>query len=285
MTEPSFGTLRDWLLRFAPREQRTAIAAVFEIEAGVLESLRAGVLHEVAHARLEWWQQELERLAHAEPRHPAARRLDTEARAIGASPPELRGLLDYARVELAGAGFMTREELDAHARHWALSVFRAVALADAATVGGETRAAAERLASEAGPALCELEWLDSFSRDARRGRVHWPLGDPPSDHTPWTARPLGARELDALRERRKEVCGTLIAAAHRPQAALRPALRVALLWIALAVAEARGDADVFDDDARRRARQAGPWRLTMRAWRAAFALSRQRMPEALERHP
>lgn len=278
LTKRSYGVDRDWLLRFAPPADAPVLAALFSIEAEVAESLRPALEHDVAHARLQWWREELERLSSASPRHPATRALAAASRARAQSPPDLRGLIEHVEVALARAAFLTRGELDTHFAHWAQSVFRCVT--------GSTFADAERLAATAGAPLRELEVLAEFSRHARSGRIYVPLGDPPRDHTVWSRVPLSAPDHAVLLERRGALIDELRAAASRVPPNQRPHLRAALLWMTFAVERARHDSSLtaIETAGDPSASQTGlfePWRRTMRAWRAALALSRERLPPSL----
>lgn len=275
MSERSHGADRDWLLRFAPVEQVATLRALFTIESEINDSLRPGTAHEVAHARLAWWQEELERLACASPRHPATRLLATEALARSTSPPDLRPLVEHVQIALASVAFLSRAELDEFLALWSVSVFRAAT--------GHAAAEAERLASSAGPRVREVELLSDFSRHARAGRVYTPLGDPPQDHAPWSALPLAVAQRRVLIERRTALVHELRDAAARVPEGLRPALRAPLLWISFAVDRALRDPADFSGGLvdELRPRRLEPWRRTMLAWRAALAISRGRLPNIL----
>ena len=57
-----------WL--FTPQEARARVAALFALEHEVLSPVRTTVEHDIVHARLGWWQDELQALAGGRPRHP-----------------------------------------------------------------------------------------------------------------------------------------------------------------------------------------------------------------------
>jgi hypothetical protein len=180
--------VRDLVLRFAPQEQRDALAALLEIEHEVLSAARDGLDHAVAHARLAWWEEELQRLSRADARHPATRRLAAAAAAGGRSPPDLTDLIEVARIDLARVAFLERGELDQYLGLWAGSVFRPLALLGLGATDPRT-AAAERYAVTAGPAVREIGLLAAVTVHARAGRVFVPLGDPPAPHEPWYRSP------------------------------------------------------------------------------------------------
>lgn len=267
---PSYGDDRDWLLRFAPAAQGPALAALFTVEREVLESLRPDLEHQVAHVRLEWWQDELVRLAQGIPRHPATRALAAASRSRGATPADLAGLVEHVRVDLASVAFLSRAELDEHLGNWGYSVFREAALSHP-DLGGAApaRAAAERLCAGAGRAVRELELLAEFSRHAHAGRIYVPLAEPET-HARWLARPLDPLETSMLRQRRAELCETLRLQARSIDPMHLPPLRVPLLWMSFAA----------QTGVPQRA-PSSPLRRTMSAWRAALAISRGRLPSAL----
>jgi phytoene synthase len=274
-TPASFGADRDWLLRFCPPGAATALAALFEIEQEISTSLKTGLEHAVAHTRLEWWAEELDRLARGIPRHPATRTLASSALERGATPPDLSAFIEQIRVDLACVAFLTREELDEYFGGWGRSIFRTAALIAIdptylTPAHTEARSAAERLASIAGPMVCEIERLRHFSRHARVGRIYVPLGDPPTPHAPWVALPLGEDERRALQSRRDVLCDALRQCASDTEPSSRPALRVPLLWMSIAMAPDR------DEDA-----ILAPVRRTISTWRDALAVSRGKLPSAL----
>ncbi|NBU25636.1 MAG: hypothetical protein EBS39_08455 [Gammaproteobacteria bacterium] len=278
LTESPAAPVREPVLRFAPEAARPSLAALFEIERELAATARDGLDHAVAHARLDWWDEELERLARAAPRHPATRTLAAAAAAAGRSPPDLRPLLEAARIEVARVAFLDRAELDAYLGHWATAVFGTLALSDVADDPALT-AAARRHAATAGPALREIELLALVTRHARAGRVFVPLGDPPAPHAPWTQEPLADAQAAMLRQRLAALTTALRGAAQALPADARPALRSALVWSALGVRTAA--ACVAALPGLPQPARSGPLRRTLLAWRAALAADRGRLPPGL----
>lgn len=268
---PSFGENRDWLLRFCPQTQVSALVALFEIEREVLFSLQHGLEHQVAHLRLEWWQEELARLADAAPRHPACRALVASALTRRATPADLRPLIEHVRVDLACVAFLNRDELDTHLANWAGSVFREAILSSPDIDNAVQRAAGERLAASAGPAVRELELLANFTLHAQAGRIYTPLGEAPDAHRRWNVSPLGADEAAVLAARQSTLFDELREAAASVLPAVRPALRTALLWMAFAI-----------DNAQHSRNPRSALGRTLYAWRAALAISRGSMPFTLK---
>ena len=277
LTESPTAPVREPVLRFAPVPARPSIAALFEIERELAATARDGLDHPVAHARLDWWDEELERLARAAPRHPATRTLAAAAAAAGRSPPDLRPLTEATRIEVARVAFLDRTELDAYLGHWAAALFRTLALSH--TTDDVAIAAAERFAATAGPALREIELLALVTRHARAGRVFVPLGDPPGPHAPWTREPLAPAQSETLRLRLVALQATVHDAAHGLPGEARPALRPALVWAALGLRTVRSCIDALPGLPQ--PARAEPLRRTLLAWRAALAAARGRLPPGL----
>lgn len=112
-----------WL--YSTDAQKTALAALLEIEGEIASGLRPGIEHHVAHARLQWWSEEAERLAQGRPVHPLAKEL-VKAHAGGGG---ISGLVDTAVWDLARATFETRKELTAYCERWATAMFETAASA------------------------------------------------------------------------------------------------------------------------------------------------------------
>ena len=278
LTESPAAPVREFVLRFAPEALRSTVAALLDVERELAATARDGLDHAVAHARLDWWDEELERLATAAPRHPATRALAAAAAAAGRSPPDLRPLVEAARIEVARVAFLERAELDAYLAHWNSGLFRTLTLAGLA--GDDPQAAAaERYAATAGPALREIELLAAVTRHALAGRVFVPLGDPPAPHAPWTREPLGADESDRLRSRFRELRAALRAAGGALPATARAALTAPLVWSALGLRTAT-DCEAALPGIPQPART-GPLRRNLHAWRAALAATRGRLPAGL----
>jgi len=248
---------RGLVLRFAPVTLRDELQALFTIEQEVLTSLDIRLDHAVAHTRLEWWQQELERLARAEPRHPATRKLAERALAQGRTPPLLAGLIEATRIDLASVAFLDRNELDEYLTHWSQSIF----------VAATHDASATNL--RLGRTIREIELLDVFDRHARRGRIYLPLGDPPAAYQPWLQQPLAATECATLKERLLELYDALHIALQNLPPEYGAGRAIALIWASLAQQQATARARLLPSFA-----PASRWQAfsrTIRAWRAAVA--------------
>ena len=133
-----------WL--YSPASQQPVFAKLCEIESEIAGSLRPGIDHHVAHARLQWWREECERCAQGRPVHPLTRELVKAYGVVpGGQPSPLAGIsgfVDTAVWDLAGATFETRKELTAYCDRWAAAMFETaagqVAAGAAANAGAST---------------------------------------------------------------------------------------------------------------------------------------------------
>ena len=200
---------------YSPVPRQPVLAKLCEIESEVATSLRPGIDHHVAHARLQWWQEECERCVQGRPVHPLTRELVKAFGAPAAGQPSplagLSGFVDTAVWDLAGATFETRKELAAYCERWAAAMFETAALQVVRSASGEQAAAAAHVAAAAqaasaaagahstdvpqvasaaarapravsrwralGAAVREIELLADLAREAHAGRVRVPLDE------------------------------------------------------------------------------------------------------------
>jgi phytoene synthase len=248
-----------WL--YSPASQQPVLAKLCEIESEIAGSLRPGIDHHVAHARLQWWREECERCAQGRPVHPLTRELVKVYGAIPVGQPSplagISGFVDAAVWDLAGATFETRKELTAYCDRWAAAMFETAAGQGGASavqstaassranagvgVGGSDQPA--RVVGEVsrwrvlGAAVREIELQADLAREAHVGRLRVPLDEleragvevKSLAKPPWPA-PLTA----LLRERHQALRATIgecLGALGREQKA---EFRGLLVWAALA---------------------------------------------------
>lgn len=250
-----------WL--YSPPELREFTAATFAIEREIAASIRPGIDHAVAHARLEWWEGECERIAAGRPVHPLGQALQRAWSALPAAAtaprPDLGALVVNARWDLAAGTFESRAELDAYCTRWAHCVPAVLAVA-----------AGTDLTQGPGAALRELELLENIAPDAAIGRLRLPLGElvqrgiePDALVRPPWAPPLAAllgERFDLLHQALQERMQAL----GPPQ---RRSLRALVVWTSLAARRALQGRRALPAPrpARRRDRVAE----ALLAWRAA----------------
>lgn len=194
------GSIAAYALLFAG-PSRGMLGSLLALRAELAESSLGRQDHGVAHARLAWWQQELERLADGRPQHPITRSL---AAATGERPADwasLQQLLGAASLELARATFDDEGEFDTY-----LGAATAPLHALAATLAvddTEASSAAAAFGTRLGEALRMIEVIESLRHDALRGFIALPLS--------W----LGAANLtvEALQSGRDPAIATVLARA------------------------------------------------------------------------
>ena len=193
------GSMRYYAWLYTPAEHRDFMAALFLIESELHDSARAP--HEVAHIRLQWWREEVDRLIADKAQHPAtqvlqaarqaraghfdsAQRPESETdSANGAKNPvaeRSRSVLDFqplheahlsAAQELANATFETDAELTQYLRGGlgALLTLAAQYLSLKPT---------EQLldaASQVGAFIRQVEITRDIRQDFHHGRLYLPL--------------------------------------------------------------------------------------------------------------
>jgi len=252
-----------WL--YTPAAQRPPLAAMCALEREIGASVRPGLDHQVAHARLQWWREECLRCARGEPLHPLTCELGA-AFAPGAREAltGLSGLVDTAAWDLAAATFETRRELDAYCERWSAAMIEP--LGSLALPTGGTPAPLRAL----GRNLREIELLLALAPDARDGRLRLPLDELAGagaaveelGQPPWTA---GVAAL--TRARHRAVRAALATSVAALGAAAQGALRGVVVWAAIAAeASARAEARLPHASL---ARDPRAWSDGWRAWRAA----------------
>jgi phytoene synthase len=261
---------------FAPPHERARLAALLEIEREVAASANSRLDHAVAHARLEWWEDELRRLERGAGRHPASLRLASRARpGATPAPPPLGLLVELARADVAAVAYASDAEVAAAAEAWGASLFTA---ATSGVSSLPARPDAARCA-RAGAAIREIELIADFVPRARSGRIHAPLVGGLEDVAPWQAQPWPRHCAAALGSRLDAALGVLHACAAEFPAQERPDSLTALTWMALA-------ADLAERCTRRlplglRVARGDGVRAVWVAWRAATCAARGRLPPGL----
>ncbi len=104
------GSMRFYALLFAPPDRRIVLTALYLLE-DELNATARGTHHDVAHTRLKWWSEEMDRLARGQPAHPATRALQAGHEAFGPHLQALRGLVESAAMDLALVTYADDAEL------------------------------------------------------------------------------------------------------------------------------------------------------------------------------
>jgi len=164
---------------FAAHPRAAALRALYQWSGVIDELVASGRLrsHEAAHHKLQWWQEELQRLNAGKPAHPLTRALHGMADEPGLWT-ELPERLELAAMELAG---VAPDDQAAAARwdwrrHGALQWTALRLLAPEATASGSRSAADLRqFAQHLAVGLGRLDACTSPLQQARQGRLGLPL--------------------------------------------------------------------------------------------------------------
>ena len=261
---PDSGSARALARVYSPAAQRPPLAALCAIEREIRASLRGGIDHQVAHARLAWWRDECARCTQGSPAHPLTRELrhslpPTALPALAG----LVGLVDTAVWDLAAATFGTRRELEGYCERWSTAM--------CAPLAGCAHPPIEAAAAIAlGRDLHELELLLAIATDARAGRLRLPLDELAAAgvapevlaRPPWDDALAGL-----LRARHRTLRAALAAGVQALSPAGRSGLRGLLVWAAIITAHSvRAERSLPRGTS---APAAQPVRDAWRAWRAA----------------
>lgn len=167
---PSAGTPQWYAWLFTPAPARQTMALLFQLEAELRAIVIAPRDHGVAHLKLQWWRDELARLAAGAPRHPLAQALAQIAPDRTAAWPPLGDFLTSLQLELAAVAIDDQAELarflacaDGHSRSIALAL------------GDGPAAARESLGADVGQAVRGVQivadWCATVMDEPRRQAV------------------------------------------------------------------------------------------------------------------
>lgn len=161
------GSMRYYAWLYTPELHRDAIAALFLIEAELHDSARAP--HEVAHIRLQWWREEIDRLVAAKAQHPAMQVL--QANTHHNNFKVLHEAVLSAAQELANATYETDAELNQYLRG---GLGTLTTLAAQQLVGAPTEQLLDA-AGQLGGFVRHVEIMRDLRQDFHHGRLYLPL--------------------------------------------------------------------------------------------------------------
>ncbi len=166
------GSLRYFAVLFAPLVVRPVLDALYGFEAEIRTTVE-GVSHEAAHARLQWWRAEIDRLVAGRATHPVALALQPLRENRNVDLSLLHETLVAADLDLARLTYRNWHELDAYCFRaaGALQTVAAAALAGERPLAGPER----KFARQLGSALRQAEMIRDLRRDLRNGRLYLPV--------------------------------------------------------------------------------------------------------------
>jgi phytoene synthase len=266
------GSMRYFAVLFVDPAVRPLLHAFYAFEAQ-LRDTALGMSHDIAHTRLQWWNDELTLLADGKPRHPVTVAL---APAIAQRPGDLERLRDVsqtAALDLARNTYRDWAELEAYCARGAGALQEVIAATLSAPA--EPDDLERRFAQRLGALVRQTEMLRDLAHDLKRGLLYLPTDtltgaglDPhrvperPDDpklrpvldgwRTRLEAELAGLPALLDAAQRRRQVHGLVLAALHQrllgrirrpgdeavPRADLPPLARLWTAWRA-AVASQR----------------------------------------------
>lgn len=262
------GSMRYYALLYAPPEKRDLLVALHLLEDELATTGRS-THHDVAHTRLKWWHDELERLARGKQAHPATRAIGLASTVLGAEFGKLKGLIDVAAIDLARVTFADDSELTSYFDR-AGGVVAELAARWLAAPGALSPATAEA-ASRLGALIRRVDALRNLRSNALAGRIQLPLSLLDSlnidvsdlGKTPW---PASVQSL--LQTTRHSLQADLKSAATAIDRQDRPALRPLLVSAALHArllgridAQIKASAPLWPE--------LGPFDKLLTSWRAA----------------
>lgn len=167
------GSMRYFSLLYTPPPLRDAVTALYVIDAEIRESAQSAN-HDVAHTRLQWWRQEIDRLVNANPQHPATRILNALPGFDRKNFSRLHELIAAADMDLARMTYLNLRELRAYCSRSGGTIQEMIAmLLLPAPMEEPVRAAANRV----GVGVRQAEILRDVRQDAYDGRLYLPLDD------------------------------------------------------------------------------------------------------------
>ena len=166
------GSLRQFAVTYAPPHARSLLDALYAYEAEITDTARASS-HEVAHTRLAWWREEVDRLLRGDPRHPVTRALLPLRDRAGEQLSLLQEPLVAAEIDLARLTLNDAAEVERYCFRAAgsLQILAAISSLESGSLEDAERNFARRL----GIAVRRTEHLRDLRADLGNGRLRIPL--------------------------------------------------------------------------------------------------------------
>lgn len=164
------GSMRYFAILYTPPAKRDVMTALYVIDAEIRESAQSAN-HDVAHTRLQWWRQEIDRLVNRNAQHPATKLL-VDAGIERKSLARLHELIVAADMDLARMTFLNTRELRVYSSRSGGLIQELIA----ELLRGTTLDEADRgFANRIGQGIRQVEMLRDVRQDACDGRLYLPL--------------------------------------------------------------------------------------------------------------
>ena len=164
------GSMRYFAILYALPEKRAVMTALYVIDAEIRESAQSAN-HDVAHTRLQWWRQEIDRLVNRNAQHPATKLL-VDAGIERKSLARLHELIVAADMDLVRMTFLNTRELRVYSSRSGGLIQELIA----ELLRGTTLDEADRgFANRIGQGIRQVEMLRDVRQDACDGRLYLPL--------------------------------------------------------------------------------------------------------------
>jgi phytoene synthase len=157
---------------FLPPERRRAITALYAYCREVDDLVDEVPDPTLAHAKLAWWTQEIERLCAGDPQHPVTRALAPHADRYGLTRARLLQVIEGMQMDLQQTRYLDFAGLQRYC-HLVAGVVGEMS----ASIFGTPSAGTLEYARRLGLALQLTNILRDVGEDARRGRIYLPLED------------------------------------------------------------------------------------------------------------
>lgn len=163
--------MRYFSVLYATPQMRDVVTALYVVDAEIRESAQS-INHDVAHTRLQWWRQEIDRLVNGTPQHPATKILNPAGEARRSEFSRLHELVVAADMDLARMTYETPDELRAYCTRSGGAITELMAtLVASPSLDATSRAAANRIGL--GVRLTEI--IRDSRAEAFAGRLYAPL--------------------------------------------------------------------------------------------------------------
>jgi 15-cis-phytoene synthase len=170
------GSARYWSWLFSAPDSREPLLGIYALLAEWQALMDPATESAVAHLKLAWWEEEMQRLTAGSPVHPVSRYLAEGPRGNATDFAPLKSTVRAAAAHVAGAPIERSEELTAHST----ALLAGPLMVAARLAGGctpETEAGVRRCVATLAAAEYLKRAIADYRREARVGRVSFPVDE------------------------------------------------------------------------------------------------------------